>query len=435
MTVYPTIAAEKNTLRELWKDTATAQSNGWSLVGSPTVDNGIVLNGSSQRATRAILTEMDGGSITIAIKFTPDFDYDANANYSFFDTPSGTRYLVVKRNNASSNFLLVMLGNVAIANITTTAYSAYWNVGEENTLVVSGKSGDTDVWLNGQKVLDGDVSVWSPKHPTTLYLGSSYTAASLFDGTIHTFEIFSEKWDSAQEENWRLNKSFKFENDADIYMDMDKVTGDGTPSNRFLAIEKSRNGNHPFQGTGNSLVNAPVFKNPGFEFDGSTSKYLEWNNQVGFYNNSEQSIVSCFTPDFHTDDNAERYIYDSENTKRYLLIKRANASGNILWAYLGNTGLPTIAEATYKPYWRAYGKNVVVVSGKSGETNLWLNGFKLLDRATTVWTPDDPATIQIGIYYGKNNYKFKGLIHHFSVYPFMLSEMQASYLTKVLLRG
>jgi hypothetical protein len=433
--IYPTADVEKNTLRELWKDTTTAEDNGWTLIGTPTIDNGIVLNGTTQRATRNVYTEFASTAITIAVKFSPDFDYDENANRAFFDATNGARYLVTKRDNANNNFLLVILGSVTIANITTAQYSAYWNVGEVNTLVVSGESGNTDAWLNGNKVLDGDSTAWSPKTPTIFYVGSSYTGASLFDGTIYSTEIFQGKWDDAQEEAWRLGTSFSLDIQADIYMDMDRVIGDGTPSNRYRAIEKSKNGNHPFLGTGNSLVNAPVYKNPGFEYNGTSSRYLEWNNQVGFYNNTEQTIISCFTPYFQTDVNVDRYVYDSENTKRYLLIKRANAQNNILWAYLGNTGLPSIAETTYKPYWRAYGKNVVIVSGKSGHNNMWLNGYKLLDEDTTVWTPDDPATIQIGIYYGKDNFKFDGIIHHFSTYPFLIGSIQVDYITRRLLRG
>lgn len=432
MPVYPTADAEKCVIRELWKDTATAESNDWTLIGSPTVNNGVVLNGTTQRATHPLYSEFRCPDITIVVDFTPDFDYDANADYAFFDCSNGSRYLISKRNNANNNFILVMLGNVAIVNITTAQYAAYWKVGERNTIIVSGASGNTDVWLNGVKVVDSDPSAWTPKYPSAFYLGSSYTGSSLFDGTIHELHIFADRWNDTQVDDWSKRTTFSFQDRADVYVDMDIVLGDGSGDNLYRVVDKTKHTNDPLRGLGTNLVNSPVYLNPGFEFDGVTAKYLEWVGQSGFYDNTEQTIVAAFTPYFHTDNNVDRYLFDSANGSRYLLIKRLNAQANVLIAYMGNTALPSVPEASYKPLWRTYGRNVVIVSGTSGYNNLWLNGFKLLDGASTAWTPDDPSTIQIGTYYGKNNYRFYGIVHHFSTYSFLLSNPQAAMLTRLL---
>lgn len=220
---------------------------------------------------------------------------------------------------------------------------------------------------------------------------------------------------------------------ADVALTMREQRGTGAVGNLYQVPDVTVNSLHADLGTGSVLF--PDFKNPGFEFDGTASKYIQWSSAQGLYNNAEQSIVCCFIPHFHTDDNNDRYLYDSENGKRYLLIKRSNAQGNVLWPWVANTQLPQIAEADYRPHWKAYGKNVSILSATSGNNNFWLNGAKLIDGDVTAWSPLDPATIQLGIYYGKNNYRFDGIILHFSIYSFMLTDDEVDYLTGHLFRG
>ena len=156
-------------------------------------------------------------------------------------------------------------------------------------------------------------------------------------------------------------------------------------------------------------------------------------NASGIYNNAEQSFVCCFKPDFATGDNVFGMLFDSSNGSRYLAEKRDNANNNQLNILLANTVIATIAEATYKPYWKIHGLNVLVVAGTTGNTDVWLNGFKILNADNTAWSPANPLSIYIGSTYQPGEY-FDGEIFHFSCYAFKMTPIQMQTITNDLMR-
>jgi hypothetical protein len=164
-----------------FESTVRVIQNGGVLTGTPLVDRGITLNGVDESVHYFLQgNEFNSVNISIVIEFYPDFDYDIDANIYFIDATNGSRYYVYKGANGASNVLGIGLANTGIAAIPSATYSPYWNVGQKNTLVISGTSGDTSAWLNGNLILDSDSSVWSPSADTMdLYVGSRYISVAL----------------------------------------------------------------------------------------------------------------------------------------------------------------------------------------------------------------------------------------------------------------
>ncbi len=196
--------------------------------------------------------------------------------------------------------------------------------------------------------------------------------------------------------------------------------------------DKSSNGNHFLLGDGSTTTSFPSFNGSGggFDLDGSTDYFLN-NNSQGIYGNDSQSIVICFSPDFNWDVNAIFVLCDSSTSERYLIYKHNNASSNVISLTLGGALIVEIAGSTYSPYWKVSGSNVLVVASESANTDVFLNGVKIVDADNTAWTAKDPASIILGSTVSGVN-RFDGTFFHFSTYPIKLSPIQAEQITAEL---
>jgi len=173
-------------------DLSATGANG-TFNGSPVFQrDGLKLDGANDYISGTGTGIYNNANVTICIQFTPDFDTDKNTYLTFIDSTSGSRYAINKQNNANGNTLRIFLGNTQIAAIAEATYSPYWNVGEKNTLIASGTTGNTDAWLNGNQILTNDNTAWSAANPANIYIGARYDGALNFDGTIHNVLCFTE---------------------------------------------------------------------------------------------------------------------------------------------------------------------------------------------------------------------------------------------------
>ncbi len=139
--------------------------------------------------------------ISIVMEFTPDFAYDDNAVTTLYSSTSND-YRVYKNNNAGNNVLGIVLKNTLVEEIASATYSAYWNQNARNVLVVSGTTGDTDVWLNGTQILTNDAAPWVPAGANvSLFVGSAEGGTQRFDGEIHAISIYSGLLDGTDATN------------------------------------------------------------------------------------------------------------------------------------------------------------------------------------------------------------------------------------------
>jgi hypothetical protein len=425
--IYTSIQSEKILFRENFKDTATLVSNGGTVVGSPWIQNGALLDGTNDYITHSIAnTTLAHKTLSFVLEFKPDFEYDEDAGRCLLDATSGARYLIFKSNNANFNAIQIWLGNSSVAAANGDDYREYWKVGERNVLVVASESGDTDVWLNGNKIVDGNGSAWNVAYPTTLYTGVSNAGIWRFKGSIDGVSIHNRRMNEEDAVAIYRNNLLDFYNKASVWLDMKTQTAQNTTK------DVSGNGHDFTLGNGSTPSTIPDFSNPGYDLNGSTH-YIRNDDTTDIYNNTSQSIVIAFKPDFTPYEDLARYLTDSSLSYRYLILKSNQANGYNIQAWLGNTAVANISPNTYAHLWRTHGVNVIVISGESGNTDMWLNAEQILSESGAAWTPDNPTAITLGAAYN-NSFKYDGEIMHYSAYPIKLSPIQAEFISTYLMR-
>jgi len=238
-----------------------------SITGTPTFNKGVVLDGTGDLVSyNNVVGKFDHTALSIVIRFIPDFVYNENVQRTLLDTTNGARYRIVKQNNAASNVLSVVLGGTTIADIPSATYAAYWNVGEENVLVITSVTTDTSVWLNGIQILTDDNTAWTPLNPTEMYIGAKYDSSGLFDGEFLEVKVFSVQLTDAEAEGISNKTTYNYINNTRGDYPLNFANHDPT-NNRILDV--SGNGYHMDFGTG--AVGTFPNKNtsiPGYDFDG-----------------------------------------------------------------------------------------------------------------------------------------------------------------------
>ncbi|MBU4421901.1 LamG domain-containing protein [Patescibacteria group bacterium] len=148
-------------------------------------------DGSEDRMTLTGTGVYNTSNVSIAIKFTPDFEADDGATHFLTDTSGTERYAIAKYNDNSLN---VFFGNnVFVISVSLANFQSYWKVGKENIIVVSGTTGNNKIWLNGQKLTDdySGTTAWTPDDVATIFVGSDNATNRRFDGRIHYLKVWN----------------------------------------------------------------------------------------------------------------------------------------------------------------------------------------------------------------------------------------------------
>src|SRR3990167_4208969 len=90
MLKYPSRPSEQVLFRDNFFNSDYVRDNGGTLVGSPTVANGITLNGTTQYATYTNFGVLNGKTAsTFEMWFTPTFAADDGVDHTIIDTSAG----------------------------------------------------------------------------------------------------------------------------------------------------------------------------------------------------------------------------------------------------------------------------------------------------------------------------------------------------------
>ncbi len=426
LTLYTTPAdrARGASFASRFESQALVEKHGGTVTGAPTfaANEGMTLNGTTDFATFNLTgQEFNSANISIICEFTPDFETDEDATRYLFDASDGHRYLVHKYNNIQNNTLKIHLGHVNITSIPEAAYSPFWNVGTRNILVVSSTTGDTSAWLNGNLILDAAAIAWSAKTPTQLFAGARFNGTGKFKGTIHRLQIFKTQLSDAEVQDISDNTTYHYRNEATLHFPFGIAEHD--PSN-VRSLDVSGSGAHAVFGDGSTPTTYPtkLTARHGYEYDGGDYMVAP---STGLLNSAGITFALEFWPNFETDENSLRILYDSNFGNRYAAYKNNNAGNNALVVFMGNTNIEGIAEAIYSPFWRSGRRNLLIVTGDSTNnlTNAWLNEGQILTNDATAWTLADPANCWLGAAYNLTA-KYDGDITHFAIYPSVLTATQ-----------
>jgi len=220
------------------------EDTGGTVTGAPTfsLDGGVTLDGSADYLTYNLMgTEFNSDPISIVVEFTPDTAPTDDTIDAFFDTTGGTLYRCIKHNNANSNVIRIYIGNTQLTDIAQATYASYWLTGQRNVLVISGTTGNNNVYLNGTQIMTAEATAWTAKVPTGLYIGALNTGISHFDGTIHSHKVLKAQLTAAEALDYYDHSTYKYMDSATAVYQMRAEDHDPT-GNRTL--DSSGNGYH-----------------------------------------------------------------------------------------------------------------------------------------------------------------------------------------------
>ncbi len=414
---------------DLTSATKVAEQNG-TITGNPTFSRaGINLDGTSDYVTYNIQNTLFAhAKISIVIEFTPDFAFNEDAFRYLIDSTDGNRYSFFKNNNAGSNTLQLNLNDTTIATIASGTYSSFWKQNQRNVIVISGTTGATNVWLNGNQILTADATVWNSGTPTEFYVGSRFSASSLFDGEIHSISIYNDLLTGDEAQALYDNSLFNFQNKSDVWLDMKTQSSDDTND---ITKDKSGQGNDFLIGDGSTANTQPSFSNPGFDFDGSSDYMISKNSIIDSY--TEMSFVICIKPDFEPAIDDVIVLVGTVPELRVTMLHHNTASNNALRLYAG--GISVVASLSdYEQYWNTHGVNVFVATMKGGERKLYLNRNLIINNTdATAFSASAVTNINLGRR-GTASAYYDGSFYHYSCYPFILSPTQGRMITTQLFR-
>lgn len=324
--------------RDRFTSSLLTRRNGIALQGSPAFSvSGMVLDGSSDYAQyegEKLLAIVGADELFVMIRFTPTFAHDDGSNHYLLDSTAG-RYEVVK---TATNTLVILLGGTLIAAIAAATYGGSWNVNQENVLIISSASGDTDAWLNGTQILTADATAWSPaRSETRLVIGSANGGGNYFAGTFRELAVGNRKLDAdgAEELDLRLEQTIQ-EIDADravLALPMKQSYVRPSDSLRVTEALGLAGVTEVLVGSdGSTAAEFPTKVNPrGFSFDGGDQLNAGDNDSFTFASGGSDEPfsaagiirdedVATARSWFHKaadDDEGEYYVY-VDNTARYI---------------------------------------------------------------------------------------------------------------------
>ena len=139
-------------------------------------------------------------AISIGMLFKPNFESDDGLGYYLIDTTTGSRYHITK---ATTNTLNIFFGNTLVLNPAFAVFGPYWKVGQYNTLIASGVSGNNFLLLNNH-IVATSATVWGAVDPIEYWIGRRYTAVQFWDGDIHQAEVFPFAMTQTQADDWAI---------------------------------------------------------------------------------------------------------------------------------------------------------------------------------------------------------------------------------------
>jgi hypothetical protein len=412
--VYPSRAVERAIFRENFRNAADVARNGGTLVGNPVVKNGVTLDGTTQRVEYTLPEAFLANPVTtFVVEFVPAFEFSETVLRAFFSL------------DASLNTALVRWGDGTNFRFGWGAGGQYfnnpsgWIVGQKSRIVATIKDGRQSVYLNGTS-LGSYTAAATVVHGTALCLGSngtgSYFKGELLSVTAHGYEFTQQDVTALESERlWR------YQDKALCYFDMAEQTA---TLGIARTLDKSRHGHSMTLGDGVTPLDQPSFLNPGFGTDG-TNSYLS--PEVACCPTTPGlSVVLAFRPGFHPDTTTQRILWDTDTASatRFLAVVQ---TGGTLLIYIGGVAKVTLPAATYTPYWKENGINVLVLSAEANAINVYLNGV-LVGTAAATFTPKAPSEFYLGRT-SAGATDFLGDFLHFSTYEIALSPLQVLDIT------
>ena len=440
---------DKTLFRTTFDTPASVAAQRITTVGAPAIDKGVVIVDETDQVTFTTPWH-HRSSFHIMVRFTPTFAVDDGVDHYFFDTTTGdqrARMLLL------GDDLRLYLGNELLLVVADTAVQANWNVGAINTIIVSGTSGDTSVWLNGTLVADSDVSTftcgWAA---TTTYIGGRNDGAANEDaaGTYHEF-LIGDGVLTDEDAAALYGNGIESTEAADVlrpeealvWLPMHRQQGQtsaGDPS-KTPNIGSLGSAADAFLGSdGETAAEVPTLLSPkGFSFDGADDLLtIPDSDGLSFGDGSSDSpfSIACFC---RFTDAAEslhicgkgilnqtgEYAFYKSSGRLYFIVYDESVASCYLARYVADVtpylGLDVVWTATYDPTLSLDARCKIYVDGMQVDDN---NGGS--NQGSYVAMESLAADLLVG---AKNTTRFEGNIYGFAIFPRLLTPRQVSRLS------
>ena len=422
--VYPCRPAAQISWCERFTNATTLAANGGTLVGAPTVKNGIHLNGVDQYASFAMSGgDFAGDPVSIVCEFTPDFAVDEPVLRTIFSSTDGDGYSVFKR---ADGRIGLSLGDSGIGIAAAAVVAPLWRNNQKNTIVVSGAFTHTDMYLNGVLILDDDGEVWYPLASTTLYVGCDNVAADFFRGTVHSLDFRQTRLkqdDATFLFNRGIGGPWRYRTDSLVWLDTKTIDQDidglwhtkgaNARGRDFLILE------------GAAAVNAPRYHCPGYYCDVAKGNgYLRHVDEIKNHAREGLTFTMAFQADFEPTNNTVRTFWGTDGAA-HLALKLDNGDNDVLRFYIGGDAVGLVTLADYAPVWKTSGLNVLTLAASSEDTCVYLNGKHLVKHDSTVLDTSVIGSCYVGAT-PTAAYGITGMIWHFSILPYKALPMQVA---------
>jgi len=386
-----------------------------ATANGPTLTNEYVdLDGNNEAVTTTATGVYNTANTCIAVKFNPDTAVADNTADYFYDSENGKRYYSVKNGNAQDNSFQIGMNNTVIAQISTSTYAPYWNVGEENIYIICGTTGDTSAWLNGNQILTNDASAWTPADPSYINIGASLSLGNGFNGKIYYMKVWDRILTSAERDIINADRTNNVQsaprNGLVGHWNMDSSDVNGT-----TIYDKSGEGNDGISTNTPSIVNG--IKKEAMSFNG-ISDFVEISRVSDFTWGTTQdfSIVTWFFSST-TSHTAYASMVDAANGVPRWEMGITSSNNLYVQAHDGsNDATPQIANPADGQWHQLVG-----VFDRDGDATLYLD----------VDTTDSEAMSSVGnitvatsLFIGKNNnnnYYFSDKLDDIRIYSRALS--------------
>jgi len=293
------------TFAEAFFSDTTLAENGGSATGSPVISNGATFDGTTDYVSYSVAGgEFDSPFLTFTLRFTPDFDYDSDDDYTLFQAidDAGTNFLIKKLSNTDDNTLRVIVAGRTM-DVTEGEYSSYWLENQVNEIaVVSSElvATSTLVYLNGTQVASFDTA-HVEYDVTTVLLGATSGGSDFFSGVIHNFKFFQSALTAGEILDSYDGTTYNYKQSMTLDFPCDNYYYNPT---EHLVKDATNNGNDATLGDGSTagLMPTKILGKPGFAFDGSDDYLTGISNPTGDYTVTVMKRVSGVVSITHEND-------------------------------------------------------------------------------------------------------------------------------------
>jgi hypothetical protein len=188
----------------VFRDRKSELLKGATIGGQPVLKNGFITQGWHDPHADGLLydinEQLDGvDPISVQAVVKPSFSVGDSTWHFVFQTTLASRHSIVKSN---SNTLILYMGGTAIATVDAVTLAAAWNEYGLNYFTLSATDGDSNLWLNDTKIIDADVTSWSPGTHAKIGVGcnDSIGSGSLWEGVIRMLKFYAAEFTSDDHE-------------------------------------------------------------------------------------------------------------------------------------------------------------------------------------------------------------------------------------------